>query len=184
MHGLREYSSDVHLKPLESSGLDPSQVGGPILTPIIRPDGKKPLDSVERCGCHPDFPTRGCEGFFATPSGGIVSVAAISGGIAKPVLITSFTCPSGHEAILQAVGIQVVPLGDFANITFQLAIGNMPVPGWSQNSFYNGQLQYPKKFYLEIPSGRTLNLYALNSAAVAENVTAELQGFIRPLSTV
>ncbi len=178
LSGLSDLPQDPRQRHVDTAGRINAGLRSPIQGPI-EDLFKKPADV---CGCLSDYlnalPSKGSRGFLR--GGNVVAVPNSGSSSTNIVAVASLNVAEGYEAILQRVGWEVVPNGDYASIIFQLKIAGEPEPYFSSSAFLRPTMANPLEFHLEIPPGKTLELVATNSSGNMLSAMGFLCGFIRP----
>ncbi len=175
-HNLGDYPEDPRQRFIEPAG----RLNAAVRSPIDAPD--MPKIPGDLCQCIKDalhsLPSKGSRGFVK--GGNVTSVPNLASAPSNIVAVASLIVPEGYEAILQTVGWDVIPVGDYASITWQLKIGGEPEPYFNSTAFLTGTMNDPIAFHLEIPAGKTLELFATNGSSNVLQAVGRLSGFVRP----
>lgn len=188
-NALGDYPADLPNRILFTKGYANT---GPVTAPTI--EGPKPEDtnSVLReirdllarmpYMLSDEFRTR----FIVTPREAVAFInpggtTTVPAGTA--LAIVSQLIPEQYTGFLTHVGVGVVPAGAFASITWQIRVNGAIHPMFFNRIFSASSIGGPTPFPMELTQNRTVELVAINGAAVPIDVAGVLVGWTEFMST-
>lgn len=193
LRGLGDYVADIPYRTLATRGSDGQGViGGPLSYPTIPaplPTDAQSLllqirDLLERMpqALQLEFRTR-----FAIPPREAISFAVGSADVSvaagAAVAVISEVIDERFTGFLSHVGMNVIAPGSFSSIVWQIRVNGAIHPKFANRIFSQNTLSTPYPFLFELTQSRTLQLVAINTAAIPITVQGVLLGWTEFMAT-
>lgn len=194
---MGEYMQELPHRVMITKG--PATTDGPVSAPtMLGPDAipesqvdllKEILREIRRAPAR--FSQEAQDRFGIPPREGIwfdASNAGVTVPAGQAVSVVAQTVQERFTGFLEYVGVNVTG-GSFADITWQIRVGNPNTPNligvhpeYANRVFSQNTINNPDRFRFELTQNRTVQLVAINSAAVDIDVEGKLVGWTEFMS--